>query len=187
MRKKGFTLAEVLITLGIVGVVAALTIPAMTQNVARRQVGPALAKAINNLEMANKKALADNDARRLGEVNEDYFTLLDSQLAGNIIEKNQLRYYITNDGITYLDNSVEEKDYYALNIDINGNSKHPNLGGIDIFKVYVTQSGAVIAAGSRDAVTLGEHTSVIDCNDSATPKTEDCTNTIIEDGWEMKY
>ena len=32
INKKGFTLAEVLITLGIIGVVAALTIPTLVQN-----------------------------------------------------------------------------------------------------------------------------------------------------------
>jgi prepilin-type N-terminal cleavage/methylation domain-containing protein len=32
MRKKGFTLAEVLITLSIIGVVAALTIPTLTKS-----------------------------------------------------------------------------------------------------------------------------------------------------------
>lgn len=32
MKKYGFTLAEVLITLGIIGVVAALTIPTLMQN-----------------------------------------------------------------------------------------------------------------------------------------------------------
>lgn len=31
-RKRGFTLAEVLITLGIIGVVAAITIPALISN-----------------------------------------------------------------------------------------------------------------------------------------------------------
>ena len=31
-NQKGFTLAEVLITLGIIGVVAALTLPALIQN-----------------------------------------------------------------------------------------------------------------------------------------------------------
>lgn len=55
MRKqKGFTLAEVLITLGIVGVISALTLPNMTQNVNQQKVGPTLAKAVNVLETANR-------------------------------------------------------------------------------------------------------------------------------------
>ena len=39
MKKFGFTLAEVLITLDIIGVVAALTAPALVQNAGSAQIG----------------------------------------------------------------------------------------------------------------------------------------------------
>ena len=45
MKKTGFTLAEVLITLGIIGVVAALTMPTFTARTQTAKIGPALAKA----------------------------------------------------------------------------------------------------------------------------------------------
>ena len=63
--KKGFTLAEVLIALGIIGVVAAVTLPGLNVNVQKSQVGPALMKAINVLQNANKLLLHDNNARTL--------------------------------------------------------------------------------------------------------------------------
>lgn len=50
--KKGFTLAEVLITLSIIGVVAALTMPALLQNVGGAKIGPTLAKFVNTFESA---------------------------------------------------------------------------------------------------------------------------------------
>ncbi len=53
MKKLGFTLAEVLITLGIIGVVAALTAPALVQNTGNAKVGPTLAKVVAALENAN--------------------------------------------------------------------------------------------------------------------------------------
>ena len=62
MKKFGFTLAEVLITLGIVGVVAALTAPALVQNAGSAQVGPKLAKAVNTFEVANENMLNDTGA-----------------------------------------------------------------------------------------------------------------------------
>ena len=65
---KGFTLAEVLVTLTIVGVIAALTLPSLSLNVQKQQIGPALAKAINTLEYANKLALEQNQVRRLSEL-----------------------------------------------------------------------------------------------------------------------
>ena len=68
MKKIGFTLAEVLICLGIIGVVASITLPALTSNVQKQQVGPGLAKAINALETANGLALQQYGARNMKEI-----------------------------------------------------------------------------------------------------------------------
>lgn len=46
MRKLGFTLAEVLITLGIIGVIATLTLPTLMTNVSEREYSTALKKGI---------------------------------------------------------------------------------------------------------------------------------------------
>ena len=48
----GFTLAEVLITLGIIGVVAALTLPAVINNTERKERQEALKKAYSTLQQA---------------------------------------------------------------------------------------------------------------------------------------
>ena len=53
MKKSGFTLAEVLITLGIVGVVSALVLPTFTTKMQTAKVGPRLAKAVAGFEQAN--------------------------------------------------------------------------------------------------------------------------------------
>ena len=50
--KKGFTLAEVLITLAILGVVAAVTLPNMVQDTKYQQLGVKLAKFASTLENA---------------------------------------------------------------------------------------------------------------------------------------
>lgn len=65
MKNKGFTLAEVLITLGIIGVVAALTTPALLHNVGTAEIGPKLAKFRSTVENANKMMLVENDVNRL--------------------------------------------------------------------------------------------------------------------------
>lgn len=62
MKKYGFTLAEVLITLGVIGVVAALSAPALIQNAGSAQVGPKLAKAVTTFELANENMLNDANA-----------------------------------------------------------------------------------------------------------------------------
>lgn len=50
--KKGFTLAEVLITLGIIGVVAAMTTPALMTNYQKRSFVSKLQKAISTINQA---------------------------------------------------------------------------------------------------------------------------------------
>ena len=49
MKKNGFTLAEVLITLAIIGVVATMTLPALMTNTAEQQAKSGLKKGINTL------------------------------------------------------------------------------------------------------------------------------------------
>ena len=51
-KKSGFTLAEALVTLMIIGVVAAMTIPSLMQNTAQQEFKAAYKKAISTLNQA---------------------------------------------------------------------------------------------------------------------------------------
>lgn len=55
----GFTLAEVLITLGIIGVVAAMTIPTLVSRYQKQVLVNQLKKSISSIENNNRKLLAD--------------------------------------------------------------------------------------------------------------------------------
>lgn len=59
--KKGFTLAEVLITLGIIGVVAAMTLPALIQNYQDKQFKTAYKKAYADVNAAFKFMVANDE------------------------------------------------------------------------------------------------------------------------------
>ena len=59
MRKRGFTLAEVLITLGIIGVVAAMTIPTLMLNIKAAKLKSQFRKAHSTLLQAYRLMLAD--------------------------------------------------------------------------------------------------------------------------------
>ena len=62
MKKQGFTLAEILITLGIVGVIAALTLPTVTLSTQNAKIGPSLATAANSFTSATKALLKDAES-----------------------------------------------------------------------------------------------------------------------------
>ena len=65
MKKFGFTLAEILISLGIIGVISALTMPTLFTNTSTAKIGPTLAKAVSAFEQANTMMLNDLDADSL--------------------------------------------------------------------------------------------------------------------------
>ena len=58
MKKNGFTLAEVLITLAIIGVVASLTLPSLMTNTAEQQAITALRKSVNTLSEVGQMSAA---------------------------------------------------------------------------------------------------------------------------------
>ncbi len=62
LPKSAFTLAEVLITLGIIGVVAALTLPTVIQNYQKQVTVNKLKKAYSVLGQVAQRAIADNGA-----------------------------------------------------------------------------------------------------------------------------
>ena len=64
-----FTLAEVLITLGIIGVVAALTIPTLISNHQKKVYVTQLKKSVNTLTNGFKLILADNGVDKLSDTN----------------------------------------------------------------------------------------------------------------------
>lgn len=74
IRKNGFTLAEVLITLGIIGVVAAMTIPNLITEHQKRATVTKLQRAISVINQAYKLSYDD-----VGELAIDETTNLDSR------------------------------------------------------------------------------------------------------------
>ena len=64
LEKTAFTLAEVLITLGIIGVVAALTLPALIQNNRNKELQTGLKKAYSVISQALDMYQAETGERR---------------------------------------------------------------------------------------------------------------------------
>ncbi len=65
--RKAFTLAEVLVTLGIIGVVSAMTVPALMQNHQRKTYVTQMHKFYNELQQAAQQYMTDRNAVNLRE------------------------------------------------------------------------------------------------------------------------
>lgn len=68
-KRFGFTLAEVLITLAIIGVVAAMTIPTLLQNQAKKQYVTQLKKAYTAFTQATQLVMIDEGVTKLADMN----------------------------------------------------------------------------------------------------------------------
>ena len=161
--KKGFTLAEVLITLAIIGVVATITLPTLNTNIIGSEAGPKLMKAVSVLEQANRQLLADKNVSRLSLTDTrttNYTTALADYITMTQVDANG---FTTRDGISYtFENTTGEditpqrnpaNDFYR-NVQININSNQPNpRAGRDLFFVTLFNNGSILpvgAAGSFD-------------------------------------
>ena len=65
MRKQGFTIVGVLLTLGVIGIIAALTIPSLSSDYQKKVIGAALATAVSNFENAITTMIADECVKDL--------------------------------------------------------------------------------------------------------------------------
>lgn len=136
MKKKfGFTLAEVLVTLGIIGVVSAMTIPTLMQNHQRTTYVTQLHKVYNELSQAVTRAITDSNAISLDE----------TKYSGNV-ENSSARFLkdyfkIVNDCGTTLTPCFA--DSYQT---INGDNFQMNIYGTTPIIAVVLASGSAIAS-----------------------------------------
>jgi len=198
LRKTAFTLAEVLITLGIIGVVAALTIPTLMVNHRRKVTATRLKQSYNILYNAIKASEAENGSWLYWDAPEQ---------GGNtkeFAEKYILPYLkYTDIGEQSVFATSEGEDYYIklvngtivglhmgacmdFLVDING-EKAPNKFGYDQFDFLLNVKQSNASSGypkefgpkGRD---LPRNNLKIQCQSSDTKK---CAALIELDGWEI--
>ena len=211
IMKKAFTLAEVLVTLGIIGVVSAMTVPTLMQNHQRKTYVTQLHKIYNELSQALVRYQNDKNALNLTEAGltsevasqnflkeyfnvvsecetlttpcfaSEYKTMTGSTITEAYVEFNHKAYVLAN-GISIRPLYSKANDK-ILNIivDING-QKGPNILGRDFFLVNVYNNG-MIDSWSNGVVSA--------------PLTEEQREAagiiykpfgqILNDNWEMTY
>ena len=176
----GFTLAEVLITLGIIGVVAAMTMPTLIANYQKKQTIVQLKKAYSVLNQAYQNSILDNgdvetwDWENISNADNFGQRYILPYLKGvNKITRSQITWmsldgkrdsspsYFLSDGMSFRFNGLNfvnnpanrAKTHLKINIDINGN-KLPNQYGRDVFVFsifpFASQSKGKVVPGTND-------------------------------------
>lgn len=65
MKLKGFTLAEILVSMGVLGVIAALTLPGINVSTHKRSLETSFSKIVTDLESVNEIIITDKNTKSL--------------------------------------------------------------------------------------------------------------------------
>lgn len=116
-RYAGFTLAEVLITLGIIGIVAAMTIPTLINNSRKAGLESGFKKSYSMIQNAYEKAYFDNGGKALDFSNADDITLFFSnfQIASSTKPAGYAtRYFDSTSSLTIVRQNGDYADFAFL-------------------------------------------------------------------------
>ena len=149
MKKKAFTLAEVLITIGLVGIVAALTMPTLMKMNQEAGIGPMLAKAQFSVEEAIGRMQLDDIDTTLSDIAvTNLLTKLESYLVisgGRLKDGLYLEVSAFGEGDTIPTIPTAAGDVYAkVLVDINGADVDPNTEGVDQFYFALSKTGMMV-------------------------------------------
>lgn len=202
MKRYGFTLAEVLITLGIIGVVSAMVIPTFTQSTQNAKIGPRLAKAVAALEQANKASLSDAESDSLTGAGltsaANYTGNLTRHMKGAFTNPGQTR-FLAADGVSYTflasfingagDNPLHQTVVNnQVMIDINGEGG-PNTDARDRFYFQMMDDGSLRPWGGswEDARNrwYGERGQCLSNERPRDPQR--CAGHVMENGLKVEY
>ena len=137
-RRAAFTLAEVLITLGIIGVVAALTLPTLIQNHQKQVYVTQLKKAYSTLNNAFNKMAVDEG---VVDWNQTYCgQLYDLIWNGNSLQSNEALNECFNN-LTKQMNVIKKKEFGET---VNNADWCGNVCQADNYYVFMTSDGVTI-------------------------------------------
>mgnify|MGYP002711995802 CR=1 FL=1 len=136
----GFTLAEVLITLGIIGVVAAITIPTLMANLRATKLKSQFEKTYADLNVASRAFYADNDMT--------FREYQDSIYTGSLSSQESLKYFMSYFKGEQTQSYEERKDLKNLNL----NGQETTLRPCDMSNIEKDISGRLYSMDDNAAV-----------------------------------
>ncbi len=161
--KKGFTLAEVLVTLAVIGVVAALTIPTLIQSSNEKQAKVSIKKAVSVLNQALTMSIAENGIDAASATVTDSNTLMHlfANYMSTLSVDNANNTFTTVDGMIYTFNWTSTCSLSTnaaglgsgclVELDINGNRGRNSVGNInsygDLYYLVIQNTSILPANG----------------------------------------
>ena len=211
-----FTLAEVLVTLGIIGVVSAMTVPTLMQNYQRQSYVTQLHKVYNELSQAFLRYQTDKNALSLKEAGltsqaelntfvSTYFKIV--QNCSTSVTPCIAASYKKMDGSASYNGAGASNcyaigsgaaicprytdDYYYFIVDVNG-AKGPNILGRDLFTMFVYGDGSIddlLPEGATVPLTEAQRNTQFTsgCVTAGVDDLHGCFGKILNDNWQMTY
>ena len=215
--KKAFTLAEVLVTLGIIGVVSAMTVPSLMQNHQRKTYVTQLHKVYNELQQASLQYMTDNNAINMKEagINSDdaasdfikkYFKVVQDcgadkspcfpehtvykKLSGaeNSVWVGKRHFVLASGASVSTYYHPEDELLLEFWVDINGQNG-PNIIGRDLFGMYMSVDGVLDDLTYKFPLSKEERENKFNtvCKAANQGNLHGCFGKILNDNWEMTY
>lgn len=210
-RKAAFTLAEVLITLGIIGVVAALTMPTLISNHQKKVLVTQLKKVVNMLNNNFQHVCAMEGVDLIsqtplssGRVSDEGYVYIDIEAFKNHFGLKEIELeqgypisYVNaalatkNGAIIIFDQAYND---FTIYVDVNGYNP-PNKGGRDIFYMYIHNKKGIVSTNLytdnvRDNCVRfvnSKGNTLVEKRLINYTAARNCYTTIIHDGFEMNY
>ncbi len=207
--KKALTIGELLITMGIIGVIAMLTLPGFIQDYHKRVYTTKLKKSVEMIENAVNQACVDNNVsyfyqtpyvntKDSGKHQQEFIDKYFKKAGGDNKNPFATKYKVLETG-TEIDNSLvtqhgwaklaggealsffcqKGSDYCVIRVDINS-TDGPNIGGRDYFAIFV----------NKKTNELFDYYASSKCGKKDTVGAHfgyGCFGKLLENNWEMNY
>ena len=198
-NSKAFTLAEVLITLVVIGVIAAITVPTLMANYKKQEASARIKKFYSTLQQVVTKAKADGndweDWADRANASSDYtstsidvfskkYLLPYISYHKTLFKEDRYEYIYFNDGSYFY---IKKGTCMDFTFDVNGDKK-PNISGRDQFRFLYCPYSQTFWKGSGKIVPYQQTTMTtrVQIKSACINDGSYCSALLLYDNWEFK-
>lgn len=214
-NKKAFTLAEVLITLGVIGVVATLTLPNVMASYAKRSQVAQLQRSVNAVTSAAQNYLLENNVDSLNDIHFDANKFISEYLGAAPVgdlasamteyyrsvsnpDRSELVFNIIEDYAdpSYACGKLDTGSTICVSYDVQSDNNRavtidvnanagPNVYGRDLFTMGLNKKGKIVASALGSGG--GYEYGFGGSGGGCLNSAGNCFGQIVHDGWQMRY